>query len=881
MSRDEDSGHVSKIGSDSIRDTFLDFFEEHSHFRIGGAPVVPDGDPTLLFVNSGMAPLKKYFTGERKPPHADLCNVQACIRTRDIDDVGDRHHLTFFEMLGSWSIGNYFKERAVELAYELLVGRFGLDPKRLYATVFAGDAQLGLPPDEVSAAVWERVGIARDHIVALPAADNFWGPAGGSGPCGPCTEVFLDTGEEFGPGYVPGGEFDTTRRYIEIWNAGVFMEFDKGLDGAFTRLPFTSVDTGSGLERMELALNGLSDVYESDLLAPTVAAVRDVFGEHGPVEQHHRLIADHMRAATLILSDGVRPGNEGRGYIPRRLIRKCVAVALGHGHERFAFEPVLESVIHRMGPHYPRFVSDKDEIFAAVQAECADFGRTVRRGLDRLDTLISRTNELNGADAFHLFTTYGLPVEIARDLAVERGATVSLDDFQSEFRRHQTASRGDGAADGAPRNLRVDDVLPAALASVPPTEFVGGEELEAEAYVRALFVNGALVEEVGAAGPIDLVVDRTPFYGEDGGQVGDVGSVRGASGSARVVTTLTHASGRSLHRLELEEGVLRVGERLVMTVDPGTRLRTAANHSATHLLNAALRQVLGAHVGQAGSLVEPERLRFDFTHTASVAPDQLAAVERLVNQWILADSERRVRTTTPAEAIARGAVSLPGEDYGEIVRVVEFPPFSMELCGGTHVPRTSVLGSFRITSEQSVASGVRRINAVTRDGAVEHALEHTAMLRAVSEALQTNPRDAASAARRLSERAHRKNSAPPAAGAPLAGRGATAMAGDVPVFVLEVDVEPSELRGHALGLAASEDKVVLLWSTADSGRATLVLSVPDRLVTDVPADVVLRQLVGRLGGSGGGSGKVAQGGVSVLPETARISQLLVESIPSL
>jgi alanyl-tRNA synthetase len=546
-------------------------------------------------------------------------------------------------------------------------------------------------------------------------------------------------------------------------------------------------------------------------------------------------------------------------------------------------EPVLESVIDRMGPHYPRIASDKDLIIAAVQAECADFERTVRRGLDRLNALVSRTKELTGADAFHLFTTYGLPVEIARDLAAEQGATVSLDDFHQEFRRHQAASRG-GGSEGAARNLRVDDVLPGALADLPATEFVGAETLEAEVRIRALFLNGAMVEqvgvagEVGAAGPIDLIVDRTPFYGEGGGQVGDRGIARGESGSATVSTTLVHASGRHLHRLELAEGSLRVGDRITLTVDPEARIRTAANHSATHLLNAALCRVLGDHVRQAGSLVEPERLRFDFTHPVPVTLQELAAVESMVNEWILADSERRVVTTTPDEAIAQGARSLPGEDYGEIVRVVEFPPFSKELCGGTHVPRTSLLGSFRIAAEQSVASGVRRINAVTRNAAIDYALEQTAMLRSVSDALRTTPRDAADAARRLGERAHPKNAAPSGAGRASVDTGLTAMAGDVPVLALEVDVEPAELRAQALNLATAQDTLVLLWSTADSGRATLVLSVPDRLVAAAPADAVLKRLLGRLGGSGGGSAKVAQGGVAELPEPARISRLLVESV---
>src|SRR4051812_253398 len=722
------------MDGDTIRETFLRFFERRDHRRIPGASVVPVNDPTLLFINSGMAPLKKYFTGEKTPPAPDLCDVQGCVRTKDIDDVGDRHHITYFEMLGSWSIGNYFKDRAVELAFELLTGDLGLDPRRLYVTVFGGDERLGLPADEESALAWERVGIARDRIVGLPAEDNFWGPAGESGPCGPCTEVFLDTGEEFGPAYVPGGEFDTKRRYIEIWNAGVFMQFDKGLDGVLRPLPFSSVDTGSGLERMELALNGLDSVYDTSLFVPLVRSVEDVLGESGEVLHHHRVIADHMRAAVAIMSDGVRPGNEGRGYIPRRLIRKCVTMAMGRHQERFDFEPIVEAVVGSLGPTYPHFAVSQSAVMAAIAQERDEFGVTVRRGLDRLDKVIAQHGQVSGTDAFHLFATYGLPVEITRDLAAAQGVTLDREEFDAALRRHRVLSRG-AAPEGPDRRLRVNDVLPVAVRG--RTEFLGYDTLTSEATILTLFAGGTTVEEAAAGTEADMIVDRTPFYGEGGGQIGDRGILRGP-GTGDITETVVHDSGGFLHRVSVRSGVLRVGDVVSLTVDPSSRAATAANHTATHLLNAALRSVLGPHVRQAGSLVEPQRLRFDFTHPRALTAGELTAVERLVNEWVLADAHRDVEVMTPDEAKASGAISLEGEDYGEAVRVLSFGDFSKELCGGTHVEHTSQIGSFRIVSEQSIASGVRRVVAVTRQRAVEYTLDQASSLAEVVATLRTS-----------------------------------------------------------------------------------------------------------------------------------------------
>jgi alanyl-tRNA synthetase len=864
---------VAAVDGDTIRETFLRFFERRGHRRVPGASLVPVNDPTLLFVNSGMAPLKKYFTGERTPPAADLCDVQGCVRTKDIDDVGDRHHITYFEMLGSWSIGNYFKERAVELAQELLTGDLGLDPRRLYVTVFGGDEVLGLPPDEEAALAWERVGVPRERVVALPAADNFWGPAGDSGPCGPCTEVFLDTGEEFGPAYVPGGEFDTRRRYIEIWNAGVFMKFDKGLDGVLRPLPFTSVDTGSGLERLELALNGLDSVYDTSLFRPLVRTVQEVLGESGEVLHHHRVIADHLRAAVAIMSYGVRPGNEGRGYVPRRLIRKCVTLAMGRGRERLDVAPIVEAVVRSLGTTYPCFAAEQEAVTAAIAAERDEFAGTVRRGLDRLDQVIDRHGRVSGADAFQLFATYGLPVEITRDLAEARGVALDQEEFAAALRRHRELSRGTA---GPSRRLRPDDVLPAAMVGRGATEFVGYDTLTAEATVLTLFSAGATVDAVGAGAEADVIVDRTPFYGEGGGQVGDRGtvSVVGRDAVGDVGETVVHDSGGHLHRVTVRTGEIRVGDVVRLTVDSAARAMTAANHTATHLLNAALREVLGPHVRQAGSLVEPARLRFDFTHPRALTAPELAKVERRVNTWVLADARRRVQVMSPEEATASGAISLAGEDYGEAVRVLSFGGFSKELCGGTHVERTSQIGAFRIVAEQSVASGVRRVVAVTRERAVEYSLEQAASLSEVAATLRTSRNDVVPAVRRLVAAA--KASKPVAT---VSGVYETVVR-DVPVLLAPADGEVGGLRDEARRAAEERGRVVLLWTATGGRTTTLVVSVPQALSDRVRADALLRCATERLGGGGGGNARIAQGGVPETPTKESLLEVLGESVPA-
>jgi alanyl-tRNA synthetase len=860
---------MKAMDSDAARREFLDYFQEHDHLLIKGGSLLPRNDPTLLFVNSGMAPMKPYFTGDAKPPARDLTNVQPCIRTKDIDDVGDRHHLTFFEMMGSWSIGGYFKRGAIELAYGLLTDRYGFTPQELYVTIFEGDPALGLPADEEAAAAWEAVGIPRDHIVPQPTADNFWGPAGETGPCGPCTEVFLDSGDAYGPAWKPGQEFDTKRRYIEIWNAGVFMQFDKGADGILRPLPFTSVDTGSGLERVAMALNGLDNVYETDLFTPIIQATQGIFGDSGEILHRHRVISDHLRASSLILSEGVRPSNEGAGYIPRRLIRKCLTTALHAGVEQVSFAPVVEAVIERMGEHYPLLRSERAELLSGIDAECREFEGVVRRGLERLDTVLTKQGGLSGADAFRLFATYGLPFEITQDIASERGIEVGVEDYQEEFRKHQALSRGGGkTSDQRATHASL-------LEGRPATTFTGYTGTTGTGTVLALVTAEGLIDEVGAGSSVDVVVDETPFYAEGGGQVGDRGTVRGPAGAAEVLDTISLDTGQYLHRAQVTEGTISVGDALDLRVDRDRRQATMANHSATHLLNAALRQVLGTHVHQAGSLVDPEKLRFDFTHPQALTRDQVHEIERLVNTWILEDHARTVEEMPQELAKAGGAISLEGEDYGAgDVRVVSFDGVSKELCGGTHVEHTSFIGSMRIRSEGSIASGVRRINAVTRFGALKLAEEQEETLAAVATALKSTPRDVVGAAQRIV--ASKAPAAKPVVDRAQAEKAVTELtAGGVPLSVGRLDADPGSLRAAVLDLSARTGRVAVLWAETD-GAARIAVAVPEPLRATVSAGDLVKKLLARVGGSGGGSAAVAQGGGGSFTAGPAPEQLLTE-----
>jgi alanyl-tRNA synthetase len=875
------------FSSDEIRDTFLRFFTEREHARIGSASIIPANDPTLLFVNAGMAPLKPYFLGEALPPAPDLCNVQPCIRTVDISDVGDRHHLTFFEMLGSWSIDHYFKDRAVELAFELLTTGFGFSLADLYVTVFGGDETLGVPPDDVSAAAWERVGVPRDHIVYLGAEDNFWS-AGDTGPCGPCTEVFYDTGPEHGPAYRPGGEFDSAGRYIEIWNAGVFMTFNRLTDGTLEPLRFTSVDTGSGLERMAMVLQGRDSAYETDLLTPVVGAVEAALAGTGAGQRDIRIVADHVRASTFILSEGVAPSNEGRGYIPRRLLRKVIAIATQAGAADFDLRDVAGVVIDHMSGSYPQLGAGRDRILDLLAREQRDFGRVVRRGLDRLAALASGPGfTISGEDAFTLFATHGMPADLIRDFAAERGGSVDEQRFGKLFAEHRELSRAPGAgltpgtglghSPDAPGGPHLDVI---ASLDLPPTRFLGHQQLTATAQIQALAGLDGLTDALTEGESGLAVFDQTPFYAEGGGQVGDTGQITAPGLSGRITDT-QGTEGRHVHVVHVTEGALRRGGTVELAVDAPRRRAIMRNHSATHLLHAALRQVLGDHVRQAGSLVAPDRLRFDFLHPQALSEDETEQVERLVNVEVL-QNEDRVTTVKPyAEAIRDGAIAFFGDKYGDDVRVVSFGGFSTELCGGTHVGHTSEVGLFRIVSEGSIGSGVRRIEALTGEPAIQRTLDHDRMLRDLATRLRVSVDQLPQRVEALAARGSK--AARPDPGRLTAQSLAEAVRADATgqryLVVSAPDLDVSALPAQARRLAAELDAiVVLLLPDQQSDSLRIGVSVPDALTGQLPATAVLDQVLGVTGGRGGGSAGFAQGGaakVNDLPATVgRIHEVL-------
>ncbi|MCU4185700.1 alanine--tRNA ligase [Acidiferrimicrobium sp. IK] len=880
---------MAPTSSDAVRETFLQYFRARNHTEIQGASVLAKDDPTLLFINSGMAAIKDYFTGVRTPPTPNLTNIQPCIRTIDIDDIGDRHHLSFFEMMGSWSIGEYWKDRAVELAYELLTDGFGFNPAQLYVTVHEGDEAMGIPFDEESASAWERVGMPRDHIVAQPTADNFWGPAGNSGPCGPCTEVFLDTGEEYGEAYRPGGEFDTERRYIEIWNAAVCMQYDKGLDGKLSPLPFRSIDTGSGLERITLALNGYDNVYQTDLLSPLVTATQDVLGELGDIQRHHRVIADHLRASVAIMAEGVVPGNEGAGYIPRRLLRRAATLALTRGLSTVDFSPVAEAAIDRLGGVYPHYRTRQDQVISGIRSELGEFEGALRRGLGRLDELLSTKPALTGADAYDLLSTFGLPEEIAREVAASRGAAMEESRYRADFEAarhtHQERSRGEARTE---TRILPSSILPASVLTLPATTFVGYDRMTERATVLALLGPSVTDGHLAVGGEADLIVDRTPLYGEGGGQVGDRGSFTGPSGAGSVEDTIVHSSGKHIHRVRVTEGTLSVGETITLATDDARRAASAANHSATHLLNAALRRVLGAHVRQAGSLVTPDRLRFDFTHPKPVSPDEMEEIERLVNNWVLDDLPRTTQVMTPAEAIAAGATSLEGESYPDDVRVVSFggdpaagfaTTVSTELCGGTHVTHSGQLGLLRIVSQESVASGVRRITAYTRHAALEHTLEQGRTLATVAGIAQSSPRDVVEAVERLATRAAAKAAERKSGPTQVDTDAVSALTvGGVDLALAAVPPDQvGGLRGAASGLAKTADRVAVLWTDAEP--STMAVAVPARYQGVVNANTLLRGVLAVLGGKGGGNDTLAQGGGARRPDPDALGATLAGMLP--
>jgi alanyl-tRNA synthetase len=839
--------HNRCVTSDEIRERFLSFFEERGHLRLPSGSLVPASfDPSVLLTTAGMQPLKPYFLGQEKPPRTLLTTCQKSFRTVDIENVGTTtRHLTFFEMLGNFSIGEYFKQGAAEYAWELSLEGFGFKPQDIWITVHEGDDELGLGPDEEAIAAWEAIGIPRSRIVLLPSEENFW-QAGPTGPCGPCSELYLDRGLEWGkPDDLPGGD---NERFLEYWNL-VFMQFDQDPVGTLTPLPSKNIDTGLGLNRMALIQQGVPTIFETDQFMPLMTLGRELATTE-PDERALRILADHTRGMTFLIADGVVPSNEDRGYVLRRIMRRALLQGHRIGIEHGFLPQYASAVIDIMGAAYPELRTRHETIAKWVRAEEESFGRTLEQGTKLLDQLLS-AGTVSGADAFRLHDTYGFPIELTREVADERGVPFEGDDdFEALMEAQRVRSRGGSVAISGGGGIDVKG---------EPTTFTGYEHLEEHTTVTA-------VSEQDERTIVKLA--DSPFYAEGGGQVSDAGTIACEDGDCLVrVADVVRAGDDQAIVVEAVDGTLKPGERVVARVDREARNATQANHTATHLLHAALRARLGPHVHQAGSYVGPDKLRFDFSHTQRLSEEERRGVEDQVNEWILRNDPVRPLTTTLAEAQRLGAMALFGEKYGDVVRMVEVGDgtYSRELCGGTHVRSTAEIGLFKITSEGSSASNVRRIEAVTGPEAVRLLRHHDDLLHQAADALRTQPErlPEAVAALRAQARAAAK------AGAAVEGPDASdlaARAAQVDGAVVLAEVVDARDAKALMDIADRVkgklgDSAAIVLGTAVEGRVHLVAAVTPALVQrGVRAGDVVKIAAQIAGGGGGGRDTMAQAG---------------------
>ena len=711
-----------------IRKAYLDFFESKKHLKLHSFSLVPENDPSLLLIGAGMAPLKPYFTGKLVPPSYRVTTSQKCIRTGDIDNVGRtaRHH-TFFEMLGNFSFGDYFKKEAITWAWEFLTEVLELDTNKLYVTVY--------PEDEEAYDIWHNiVGLADERIFKLE--DNFWEI--GEGPCGPDSEIFYDLGPERGCGKPTCNVGCDCDRYLEIWNL-VFTQFNKTKDGSYEPLEKKNIDTGAGLERLASVIQQKESNFETDLLFPIMQRVIDVcHGDYNNKEQKIavKVIGDHIRAVTMMIGDGILPSNEGRGYVLRRILRRAVRFGRVLGIEEAFLADLVDIVIDMYKEAYPELAERKELIKTVIATEEAQFSATLAQGLELLNAMIEDadgTGVLAGEKVFKLYDTFGFPVELTEEIVQEHGMTIDHDGFDKAMKAQQERARAARAKVSAkvatPDTTGLDQ---SALVK---------DENAVNARVVLIGIDGAAVERAEKDTAITIILDKTPFHAEGGGQIGDTGYITGPSGKAEVTDTKSLANGLTYMIAIVTEGSLSKGDEVDITVDKVRNLDIARNHTATHLLQAALRKVLGTHVNQAGSLVTPERLRFDFTHFSPMTNEELAEVEKEVNRQIMKNVELEIEEMPVDDAIKKGAMALFGEKYGDIVRVVNVPGFSCELCGGSHVPNTSVIGSFRIVGESGTGTGIRRIEAVTGKAAHERAVADAVLLQEAATLLKSKEED--------------------------------------------------------------------------------------------------------------------------------------------
>lgn len=869
--------------TNDIRRSFLEFFGERDHAELPSAPLVPHNDPTLMFVNAGMVPFKNVFTGLETPPSPRATSSQKCVRAggkhNDLDNVGytARHH-TFFEMLGNFSFGDYFKEQAIENAWTLLTKEWGLAPDRLTATVYH--------TDDEAFDLWRKIaGLPEERIIRIATADNFWS-MGETGPCGPCSEIFYDHGDHV-PGGPPGSPGEDGDRFIEIWNL-VFMQFDQAADGSRTALPRPSIDTGMGLERIAAVLQGVHDNYDIDTFRALIAASQALIdgSKRDDKATSHRVIADHLRSSAFLLADGVLPSNEGRGYVLRRIMRR----AMRHAHLLGADEPLMHrlvpTLIGEMGQAFPELTRGQALITEVLEREEAQFRRTLEKGLGLLDSAssdIPAGGKLDGETAFKLYDTYGFPYDLTEDALRDRGIGVDRAGFDAAMARQKAAARAawKGSGDAASDQVWFD-----IAEREGASEFTGYTATSGEGRVVAIVRDGKEITSAQHGESVVVLTNQTPFYGESGGQTGDTGTMTSSRGLRATVTDTGKPLGRlHTHSTTIDAGELAVGDTVHLTVDEEQRRAVRANHSATHLLHAALRHRLGAHVTQKGSLVAADRLRFDFSHPKALGPDDITAIEDEVNAEILANERVATSLMAPDAAVEAGALALFGEKYGDEVRVLSMGraakggrQYSVELCGGTHVEATGEIGLLRITSESAVSSGIRRIEALTGDAARHWLVERENQLKEVAAIVRAAPEEVpARIATLVDERKKlekelaeaKKQLALAGAGAGAGGDGGMADPGEGDEVVAGTKfngrviegLDPKELRATLDQMKTRMGSGVAMIVAINDGKASTAVAVTSDLTDRFDAVDLVRAAVEQLGGKGGGGrADMAQGG---------------------
>jgi alanyl-tRNA synthetase len=894
--------------SREIRSGFLDFFRRKGHTIVASSPLVPSDDPTLLFTNAGMNQFKDVFLGKERRPYVRAATSQKCMRVsgkhNDLDNVGPslRHH-TFFEMLGNFSFGDYFKKDAIPFAWELLTTTWRLSPDRLLPTIFRGEA--GIPRDDEAHAIWTQF-VPAGRISELGLAENFWS-MGDTGPCGRCSEIHYFRGddvpcdEERRGGACLGIDCNCDR-YVEVWN-NVFMEFDRQPDGALQPLPKPSIDTGMGLERIAAVIQGKLSNYDTDLFQPILDAIGRCAGRRygagldDPADVSMRVIADHLRAMTFLIADGVAPSNEWRGYVLRKIMRRAMRHGKKLGFDRPVLHSLVEVVVEEMGDAYPELRAGHEAIVRVVRSEEERFDAVLTAGLPRLEDALDRAASGNrivaGDEAFRLYDSLGVPLDFMEDLAGQRGLSVDREGFERAMEGQREKARAGSAFKGAEKalNWTMPDSVRKALEQAGD-DFAGYETTRVQGTpVLAVFdENGAAVDYLGPGARGYLALGRTPFYLEAGGQISDSGRILGADGAVAVVERLVRqAPGRPrLHFVRMEDGTIRRDQIVTAEVTDEIRDATRRNHTATHLLHAALRQVLGTHVKQAGSLVAPDRLRFDFAHFSPVTVEQLESIERLVNRQIARNAPVQTEVRATEDAIAGGAMALFGEKYGDRVRVVSVPGFSMELCGGTHVRATGDIGFFVITDESGIAAGVRRIEAITGDGAVSWAQQQRARMTAIVGALNAAPDSVVEVVQRLQAEHKRLTREVEQLKMKVALAGDTSgtattsgelsatreVAGVKFITRRVAGLDRNALRGVSDSLRDRLGSGIVILASEQDGKVALVVSVTKDLTSRVHAGRVVKELAPVIGGGGGGRPDFAEAGGR---DASRIDEMLASA----